>query len=69
MAHLLNTWVALWAGCVYLQPAAHGSSRCLSQLALAGLGIDWLSDAVLKAFNETQPGMMGFSEDTVRQLV
>lgn len=46
--------------------AAHASSRFL---ALAGLGINCLSDAVLKAFNETQPGMMGFSEDTVRQLV
>jgi len=36
---------------------------------LVGIGLDCLSDAVLQAFNETQPGMMGFSEDTVRQLM
>ncbi|PRW33138.1 Serine threonine- kinase CTR1 [Chlorella sorokiniana] len=35
---------------------------------IAGLGIECLSDAFVQMFNETQPGMMGFTEETVRQL-
>ena len=72
VANMVGFVVRMWAGWGRLlagsgQPPAAQNSRLCARLA--GIGIDCLSDAVLKAFNETQPGMMGFSQDTVRQLM